>query len=203
MPDVLFSFEPSDIVSRVMSFGSATPIEVAVSGPSLATDAEFAERVRQQLEKIPVLRDVQSRPVARLPDAERRGRPERAGLLGIRTVDVARSLVAATSSSRFTQPVYWADPGSGVAYQVQVQIPQQQMGSPEEVGNIPVGLRAGQSVLLRSVATVTPGTAVGQYARYNMQRLVTVTANIQGTDSATRPPRSRGAARARRPARRG
>ena len=182
MPDVLFSFEPSDIVSRVMSFGSATPIEVAVSGPSLAADAEFAERVRQQLERIPVLRDVHLGQSLDYPTLNVAVDRERAGLLGIRTVDVARSLVAATSSSRFTQPVYWADPGSGVAYQVQVQIPQQQMGSPEDVGNIPVGLRGGQSVLLRNVATVTPGTAVGQYERYNMQRLVTVTANIQGTD---------------------
>ncbi len=32
---VRFSFEPSDIVSRVMSFGAPTPIEVAVSGPNL------------------------------------------------------------------------------------------------------------------------------------------------------------------------
>jgi multidrug efflux pump subunit AcrB len=182
MPDVLFSFEPSDIVSRVMSFGSATPIEVAVSGPSLAVDAEFAERVRQRLEKIPVLRDVHLGQSLDYPTLNVAVDRERAGLLGIRTVDVARSLVAATSSSRFTQPVYWADPGSGVAYQVQVQIPQQQMGAPEDVGNIPVGLRGGQSVLLRNVATVTPGTAVGQYERYNMQRLVTVTANIQGTD---------------------
>jgi multidrug efflux pump subunit AcrB len=182
MPDVLFSFEPSDIVSRVMSFGSPTPIEVAVSGPSLAADAEFAERVRQQLEQIPVLRDVHLGQSLDYPTLRVAVDRERAGLLGIRTVDVARSLVAATSSSRFTQPVYWADPGSGVAYQVQVQIPQPQMGSPEDVGNIPVGLRGGQSVLLRNVATVTPGTAVGQYERYNMQRLVSVTANIQGTD---------------------
>jgi multidrug efflux pump subunit AcrB len=182
MPDVLFSFEPSDIVSRVMSFGSETPIEVAVSGPSLATDAEFAERVRQQLEKIAVLRDVQLGQSLDYPTLNVAVDRERAGLLGIRTVDVARSLVAATSSSRFTQPVYWADPGSGVAYQVQVQVPRQQMGSPEDVGNIPIGVRGGQSVLLRNVATVTPGTAVGQYERYNMQRLITVTANIQGTD---------------------
>jgi len=182
MPDVLFSFEPSDIVSRVMSFGSATPIEVAVSGPSLPTDAEFAERVRQQLEKIKVLRDVHLGQSLDYPTLNVAVDRERAGLLGIRTVDVARSLVAATSSSRFTQPVYWADPGSGVAYQVQVQVPQQQMGSPEDVGNIPIGLRGGQSVLLRNVASVTPGTAVGQYERYNMQRLVSVTANIQGTD---------------------
>ena len=36
LPDVRFSFEPADIVSEVMSFGSPTPVEVAVSGPNLA-----------------------------------------------------------------------------------------------------------------------------------------------------------------------
>ena len=43
MPEVSFSFEPSDIVSRVMSLGSPTPIEVAVSGPNLAANRAFAE----------------------------------------------------------------------------------------------------------------------------------------------------------------
>src|SRR5262249_21151343 len=35
LPGVAFSFEPSDIVSRVMSLGAATPVEVSVSSPSL------------------------------------------------------------------------------------------------------------------------------------------------------------------------
>src|SRR5207247_250762 len=56
LPDVSFSFEPSDIVSRVMSLGAPTPIEVAVSGPNLAANREFAEKVREQLQKMPALR---------------------------------------------------------------------------------------------------------------------------------------------------
>ena len=36
MPDVRFSFEPADIVNEVMSFGSPTPVDVAVSGPNFA-----------------------------------------------------------------------------------------------------------------------------------------------------------------------
>ena len=38
LPDVAVSFEAGDIVSQVMSFGSPTPIEVAVQGPSLAVE---------------------------------------------------------------------------------------------------------------------------------------------------------------------
>jgi multidrug efflux pump subunit AcrB len=107
---------------------------------------------------------------------------ERAGLMGVKMAEVSRSLVAATSSSRFVVPNYWADPNSGVAYQVQVQVPQSYMDSVEEAQNIPVTYRNGQAILLRNIANVTEGTAVGQYERYNMQRVITVTANIGGAD---------------------
>jgi multidrug efflux pump subunit AcrB len=91
-------------------------------------------------------------------------------------------LVPATSSSRFVVPNYCADPNSGVAYQVQVQVPQVRMDSLEAVRNVPVLNYEGQDVLLRNVATVAENTTVGQYERYNMQRMVTVTANIAGAD---------------------
>jgi multidrug efflux pump subunit AcrB len=185
MPEVSFSFEPSDIVSRVMSFGSSTPIEVAVSGPNLVTNRVFAERIREKLEKIPALRDIQFGQSLDYPTVDVAINRERAGLMGVKTIDVSRSLVAATASSRFTTPVYWADPNSGVAYQIQVQIPQAQMNTTEEVKNIPVAQREGKSILLRSVASVNTGTAVGQYERYNMQRLVTLTANLHGADLGT------------------
>ena len=53
------SFEPADIVNEVMSFGSPTPIEVAVSGPKLAENRAYAEKIRSELERIPSLRDLQ------------------------------------------------------------------------------------------------------------------------------------------------
>jgi hypothetical protein len=36
-------------------------------------------------------------------------------LLGVEVDDVAKSLVAATTSSRFTVPNFWADPASGIS----------------------------------------------------------------------------------------
>ena len=188
LPAVKFSFEPSDIVSRVMSLGSPTPIEVAVTGPSLAADQAFAEKIRAQLEKIPTLRDLQFGQSLDYPTVDVTINRERAGVLGVKTADVSRSLVAATSSSRFTAPLYWADPNSGVAYQIQVQIPQAKMNSLEDIKNIPVGYRDDQAIPLRNVASVANGTTVGQYERYNMQRMITLTANLADTDlgSATR-----------------
>jgi multidrug efflux pump subunit AcrB len=182
LPGASFSFEPSDIVSRVMSLGSPTPIEIAISGQNLAADREFGEQVKAALQKIPSLRDLQFGQALNYPTVEVNVDREKAGVVGARMADVSRALVTATSSSRFVVPNYWADPNSGVAYQVQVQVPQAQMDSMEQVRNVPVLDRGGQSVLLRHIAKVGQGTTVGQYERYNMQRMVTVTANVVGAD---------------------
>ncbi|MBI5772846.1 MAG: efflux RND transporter permease subunit [Verrucomicrobia bacterium] len=185
LPDVKFSFEPSDIVSRVMSFGSFTPIEIAVSGPSLPASKEYADKIYAKLKAIPTLRDVNYGQSLDFPTVDVNVNRERAGLLGVKVGDVTRSLVAATTSSRFTVPVYWADPGSGIAFSVQVQIPQTQTKTLDDVKNVPVTATGGKSVLLRNVASVSPGTAVGQYERYNMARVASITANLHGTDLGT------------------
>ncbi|MCX6898819.1 MAG: efflux RND transporter permease subunit [Verrucomicrobia bacterium] len=179
LPDVRFSFEPSDIVNRVMSFGSTTPIEVAVSGPALAVNKEHADKIFAKLKAIPSLRDVQFAQSLDFPTVDVNINRERAGLMGVKTADVARSLVPATTSSRFTVANFWADPNSGVAYNLQIQIPQAKTTSLEDLKNVPVN-SSGKTVLLRNVASVTPGTAVGTYERYNMARVVSITANIHG-----------------------
>src|SRR5260221_10309147 len=41
LPGVEVSFEAGDIITQVMSFGSPTPIEVAVQGPNLVEHRKF------------------------------------------------------------------------------------------------------------------------------------------------------------------
>jgi len=194
MPEVRFSFEPSDIVNDVMSFGSPTPIEVAVSGPAFADNRAYAERVRTELAKIPFLRDLQVGQSLDYPTIDVNVDREKAGLAGLSTVDVARSLVTATSSSRFVVPNYWADPKSGIAYQVQVEVPRQILRTPdyvtatasaEALAQIPLKRTDRGQVLVGDVASLTPGTMPGQFDRYNMRRQVTLTANVSNADLAT------------------
>src|SRR5262249_22417317 len=107
---------------------------------------------------------------------------ERAGQLGLTVEQVGRSLVAATSSSRFTQPTYWRDPASGTAYQVQVEIPQSRITSIEDVQTLPVGGNASGKAapLIGDVAQLSYGTMPGEVDRYNQQRMITITGNIGG-----------------------
>ncbi len=182
MPDVRFSFEPSDIVNRVMSFGSNTPVEVAVSGPSLSVNREHADKLFAELKKIPELRDVQFAQTLDFPTVNVTIDRERAGLSDVKVSDITRSLVAATTSSRFTTANFWSDPKTGVSYNLQVQIPQAKTTSLEDLKNVPVSRRDGDGILLRNLATVSPGETAGQIERYNMARVISITANIHEAD---------------------
>jgi multidrug efflux pump subunit AcrB len=192
MPELRVSFEPSDIVNEVMSFGSPTPIEIAVSGPSLPDSRAFAEKLQRELATIAELRDIQFGQSMDYPTIEIQIDREKAGLAGLTPVDVSRALVLATSSSRFVVPNYWADPKSGIAYQVQVEVPRPVLRSPddrvqtiksaEELGQLPIRKTAEGQVLVRDVSTIQTGTMPGQYDRYNMRRQVTLTANLAGED---------------------
>ncbi|HXE53979.1 MAG TPA: efflux RND transporter permease subunit [Tepidisphaeraceae bacterium] len=185
LPGVRVSFEPSDIISRVMSFGAPTPIEVAVTGPNFENDRQYAEKVRAELAKVRSLKDLQYEQELEYPAIKIDIDRTVAGAMNVTADQIARSVTEATSSSRFTVPNYWADPKSGVGYQVQVQIPIQRMNSAEEIANIPIvqGAReGGRQVDLRNVASVSEGTVLGEYDRYNMQRMLTLAANVSGED---------------------
>ena len=181
-PGCQFSFEGADIVTQIMNFGAPTPVEINVGGSDLGADRAFAAKLRTEIAKIPALRDLQYDEPLDYPSININVDRERAGQLGVTTAGVGRSFLAATSSSRFVVPNYWADPRSGVAYQVQVQVPQSDVTSIQDVEHIPVTLGAASHPLLGDVAQVGYGTVVGEYHRLNGQRMVTLTANVSGED---------------------
>ena len=183
LPDVTVSFEAADIISQVMSFGSPTPIEVAVQGPALPATRAFAEKIRAELVKIPALRDLQYAQPLDYPSLQIQINRDRAGQFGVTAADVGRSLATATSSSRYTDLNFWRDPGSGNGFQIQVEIPQAKMASIEDVADLPVMARNAGGTgrpLVSDVATVDYGTTPGEVDRYNMQRVVSFTANVHG-----------------------
>lgn len=181
-PEVRASFEPADIVNEVLSFGSPTPIEVAVFGATLNENRAYAEKIRTELAKLPNLRDIQFAQSLDYPVLEVQIDRQRAAWSDIKPQDITRSLLTATSSSRFVVPNYWPDPKTGVGYQVQVEIPQGRIRNAAELGELPVKSNNGASLLLRDVADIQAGQTPGQYDRYNMKRTVGLTANLGSGD---------------------
>lgn len=177
-----FSFEPGDLVSQIMNFGAPTPVEVAVFGPDLGATRAFTNRVLLELKGISELRDLKYEQPLDYPSVDVRIDRQMAGQMGVTPGQVARSLSQATASSRFTTPNYWADPKTGIAYQVQVQYPQSRMTSTEDVQNIPVMQGSAEHPLLGDVAKVDYGTVMGEYDRRNGSRMLSLSANVEGHD---------------------
>jgi multidrug efflux pump subunit AcrB len=184
-PGATIAFEPADVISQVMSFGASTPIEVAVWGADFGASRKYATQVRDKMAHISTLRDVQFGQLLEYPSLNIQVDRERAGQLGVTVQDVGRALVAATSSTRFTQPNFWAATNTGVSYQVQVEVPQSLTNSIASLETVPVAGGDGQHSLVGDVATITEGSAIGQYDRYNQQRMVTITADVKDVDLGT------------------
>jgi multidrug efflux pump subunit AcrB len=180
-PEATFSFEPGDIVGRIMNFGAPTPVEVAIAGPDFAATRTFATKLKDCLAAIPSLRDLEIEQALDYPSVQIDVDRERAGQLGVTMDEVGRSFAAATSSSRFVAPNYWADPRTGIAFQVQVEIPQPRMSSLDDLRVVPVGAGSGRP-LLGDVASIENGSVVGEYDRFNGQRMITLSANVVGED---------------------
>lgn len=184
-PGSSFSFEPGDLVSQIMNFGAPTPVEVAILGPDLSASRAFTDRIKNELGKISELRDLKYESPLDYPTVDVKVNRELAGQMGVTTMQVARSLSEATYSSRFTAPNYWADPKTGIAYQVQVQYPQPRITSIGDVENIPVTPGQSQHPLIGDLAKVDAGTTLGEYDRRNGFRMLTLSANIVGQDLGT------------------
>lgn len=182
LPGIRYSFEPADIVSEVMSFGSPTPVEVAVRGGSFDENRAFLDKVTTAFKEIPPLRDIQTVQPLDYPTVNVAVDRKKSGISEVTPSQILRSVVAATSSSRFVVPNYWPDPKTGIGYQVQVEIPQPAMTSVDDLNRLPLRKQGDQPLLLRDVAEVKLGVAPGEFDRYNMKRELGLTANLSGAD---------------------
>src|SRR6202012_5768577 len=101
MPDLKLSFEPIELTDKILSQGSPTPVEVRFSGRIKKNNEIYAQKLISRLKQIPYLRDVQLGQSNKYPSIAIEVDRVRAAQLGVTMDDISRSMVAATSSSRY------------------------------------------------------------------------------------------------------
>jgi len=181
LPDVKLSFEPIQLTDKILSQGSPTPIEVRISGRNKQLNEQYANKVIGKLNQISFLRDVQIGQPIKYPTINIDIDRTRAAQLGVDVSDISRSLIASTSSSRYTEKNTWVDEKSNIAYSVQVAIPENKLTSVDGIGEIPV-LANAQRPVLNDIATIRPDTTYGESDNLGALPVLTVTANIHKKD---------------------
>ena len=184
LPGVAPSFEPIELTDKILSQGSPTPIEVRLSGRNKQLNEQYAAKVINKLKTISYLRDVQLGQSTRYPSLRITIDRVRAAQLGVDVSDISRSLIASTSSSRYTEKNIWIDEKSNLSYSVQVQVPENKMTDIADIAEIPL-LRNASRPVLGDVATITRDTTYGEADNLGAIPSLSVTANTSNIDLGT------------------
>jgi len=181
VPELKVSFEPIELTDKILSQGSPTPIEVKIAGKNKKLNEEYAQKVIDRLSGIPYLRDVQVGQATHYPAIDIDIDRERAAQLGTNAAVIGRSLIAATSSSRFTEKNVWLDHKSNLSYFVQVQVPENKMTSIRDIGETPI-MPNSPRPLLSEVASMKIDSVYGENDNIGATPVLSVTANLNKMD---------------------
>jgi len=184
LPDTKVSFEPIELTDKVLSQGSPTPIEIRIAGKNKKLNEEYANKIIAKLNKVDYFRDVQIAQPIHYPSLDINIDRVRAAQLGVDMSDISRSLIASTSSSRYTEKNTWIDEKAGLSYNVQVQVPLEKMMTENDMGAIPL-LKNNSRPVLSDVAEIIPSVTYGENDNIGAMPYLSVTANIDHTDLGT------------------
>jgi len=183
-PSMHISFEPIELTEKIMAQGASTPIEVRIAGKNMQDIEGYGNKLLAKLKGIDFLRDVQIQQPLKFPNISIQVDRLKLSQMGLDINAVAKSITAATSSSRFTNKNLWLDENNAYTYQTQVQVPEYMMASFEEMQAIPL-VKGQPRPVLSDVANITIDSLPGEYDRSGPRRFITVSANVNGKDLGT------------------
>jgi multidrug efflux pump subunit AcrB len=160
-PGVTFYELPVDIVTQILNFGLAAPIDIQIVGPNLYGDRTLAERMLNEVRYIPGAADARIQQPFDLPNMTVNVDRTRAQAIGLTQQNVAQSLLVALSGSFQTTPSFYLDPRNGVSYNVAVQSPQYDIESLSALKSLPVTGAADASTVSTAASTGAPGSTGG------------------------------------------
>jgi multidrug efflux pump subunit AcrB len=186
-PEVLFYFQPSDIITQILDFGTITPIDVQVTGRNPDKDLEVARHIEKRLRATIGAVDVHVQQITDAPEFFADVDRQMASEIGITEQQIANSLNISLAGSFQVTPNFWADPKSGIPYQLWVQTPEYRNDSLTDIGNTPIfvtanGTLPGVVTLLSNVAKLRRQSEQTVVNHVNTQPKYDVFASIQDRD---------------------
>jgi multidrug efflux pump subunit AcrB len=188
-PDVLFYFQPADIVTQILNFGIPSQIDVEVQGSDRVGNRELAKTLQERMAKVAGLVDVHIQQELDAPELHYEIDRIRAQQLGVTVNSIANNLNISLSSSEQVAPNFWTDPTSGIPYFFAVQTPEYRIASVNDLNNTPIVSEASAQTpvpnILGNVATMQRVPVQSVYNHSNIQPLYDVYASAQDSDLGT------------------
>ncbi|WP_454632860.1 efflux RND transporter permease subunit [Bradyrhizobium cenepequi] len=185
-PDLLFFFQPADIVNQVLNFGQPAPIDIRISGPKSVDTYALAQKIAHQLKAIPGVVDSHVFQVPDAPaltiDVDR----TLAQQVGLSEDQIAKNILVTANSSAQTVPNFWIDPKNSVSYPLVVQMPTYRVNSTQDLAAVPISAAGSKSnQMLMNVAQFGRKNVPLVVSQLNIRPVFDVNADVQGRDLAS------------------
>ncbi|HET7060749.1 MAG TPA: efflux RND transporter permease subunit, partial [Nitrosospira sp.] len=145
-PGTEFTFQPADLIAKILNFGSPSPIDVQVKGMDIYANYEYARKLQSKLRKIPGSSDVVIQQTMRTPTLLVEGLRTFGLDVDRRESDIALNMLITTNGTQQIDQKYWLDLKTGISYQINIYDPQPQVASINDLNTIPVK-REGEAAL--------------------------------------------------------
>lgn len=194
-PGCAIYFQSADIVSQVLNFGLSAPIDLQIENGNYDTSYKYATILKNAMRTIPGTADVNIKQILNYPTFMFHVDRERAQEMGLSQKDVANSMLVALSSNNVVAPSFYINPANNINYNVAIKVPYQQLNTLNSVLNTPVtpsnpnnntaslaDMPMSETQTLGNLATVDFENQYDVISHYTVQRIMDVTANVDGRD---------------------
>jgi CzcA family heavy metal efflux pump len=183
-PGVQFFFQPADIVTQILNFGTPAPIDVAIMGNNQRANYVIANKLAGQIRHIPGAVDVHVQQAFDAPTLHLDIDRTRAQAVGLQAKDVAQNVLVSLSSSFQTAPAFWLDPKNGVSYSVAVQSPQYRVDTLTALQNTPISgtVPGSPPQILGNIVNASTVARPAEISHYDSQAMINIYASVDGRD---------------------
>jgi multidrug efflux pump subunit AcrB len=186
-PGTDFTFLPGDITAKILNFGLPAPIDVQVSGRDLDSNFAYAAKLTARLKQIAGIADVRIQQVMGQPTLLLAARRTFALGTGLTESDIAGNALTTLSGSGQVAPTYWLDTSNGISHLVNVQTPQNQLASINDLETIPIDSGDGnpsnrQPQIVGALSHIQQTGTPGVVSHYAIIPVVDIYANVDVRD---------------------
>ncbi len=186
-PGTTFTFPAGDITAKILNFGLPAPLDVQIIGRDMAANMAYAQRVVAQMRRIPGLADAAIEQTMAQPTLLVTSHRAFALGAGLTESDIADNALATLSGSGQVSPTYWLDYKTGVSHLVNLQTPQTQLTSMNDLETIPIdkgdGDPNGQGAqILGSLSQITQVGRALEVSHRDIMPVVDIYASNAGRD---------------------
>jgi CzcA family heavy metal efflux pump len=179
LPGAQIYITSGGFLSYLLNFGSTAPIDVVISGEDFQKSNVLAQQILKIVESTPGATDAQVSRELNLPQLTVHINREKAGEMGISVEQISNTIATGINGS--VASIY-TDPENGNQYNILVRLAEDYRNKIDDIKNLTVRNPEGKLINLGNLITVDLESSPIQIDRKYQERIVEVTANVNGRD---------------------